>query len=40
MNNHLRYFCCNSCLIIYKQKYKGRIDAMNDGISSSGNNKI
>jgi DNA-binding Lrp family transcriptional regulator len=22
-----RYFCCNSCLILYKQKYKGRIEA-------------
>jgi hypothetical protein len=22
-----RYFCCNSCLTLYKQKYKGRIDA-------------
>jgi|SRR5581483_31758 len=23
-----RYFCCNSCLTLYKQKYKGRIDAI------------
>jgi DNA-binding Lrp family transcriptional regulator len=23
-----RYFCCNSCLTLYKQKYKGRIEAM------------
>jgi Lrp/AsnC family transcriptional regulator, regulator for asnA, asnC and gidA len=22
-----RHFCCNSCLILYKQKYKGRIEA-------------
>ncbi len=22
-----RYFCCNSCLTLYKQKYKGRIEA-------------
>ncbi len=36
MNNYRRYFCCNSCLILYKQKYKGRIEAMNS-ISSSNN---
>lgn len=24
-----RYFCCNACLTLYKQKYKGRIDAIN-----------
>jgi len=23
-----RNFCCNSCLTLYKQKYKGRIDAL------------
>jgi DNA-binding Lrp family transcriptional regulator len=23
-----RYFCCNSCLILYKQKYKGRIESI------------
>jgi copper chaperone CopZ len=23
-----RYFCCSSCLTLYKQKYKGRIEAM------------
>lgn len=23
-----RHFCCNSCLTLYKQKYKGRIDAL------------
>jgi Lrp/AsnC family transcriptional regulator, regulator for asnA, asnC and gidA len=23
-----RYFCCGSCLTLYKQKYKGRIEAM------------
>jgi Lrp/AsnC family transcriptional regulator, regulator for asnA, asnC and gidA len=39
INNRRRYFCCNSCLILYKQKYKGRIEAMNGGISSSSNNK-
>jgi hypothetical protein len=22
-----RHFCCNSCLTLYKQKYKGRIEA-------------
>jgi DNA-binding Lrp family transcriptional regulator len=22
-----RYFCCNSCLTLYKQKYRGRIEA-------------
>jgi len=38
MNNHLRYFCCNSCLILYKQKYKGRIEAMN-GVTSNTNDK-
>lgn len=25
-----RYFCCNSCLVLYRQKYKGRIDAINN----------
>ena len=25
-----RYFCCNACLTLYKQKYKGRIDAINN----------
>ena len=24
-----RYFCCNSCVTLYKQKYKGRIEALN-----------
>lgn len=37
INNHRRYFCCNSCLILYKQKYKGRIEAMNSDIGSSNN---
>lgn len=23
-----RHFCCNSCMTLYKQKYKGRIDAL------------
>ncbi len=23
-----RHFCCNSCLTLYKQKYKGRIEAL------------
>ncbi len=23
-----RYFCCSSCLTLYKQKYKGRIEAI------------
>lgn len=23
-----RYFCCGSCLTLYKQKYKGRIESM------------
>ncbi|MGI0015103.1 MAG: Lrp/AsnC ligand binding domain-containing protein [Nitrososphaera sp.] len=23
-----RYFCCNSCLVLYKQKYRGRIEAI------------
>jgi DNA-binding Lrp family transcriptional regulator len=30
VDNQQRYFCCNSCLILYKQKYKGRIDAINN----------
>jgi len=30
VDDQQRYFCCNSCLILYKQKYKGRIDAMNN----------
>jgi hypothetical protein len=30
VDNQQRYFCCNSCLILYKQKYKGRIDAMSN----------
>ena len=23
-----RYFCCNSCLTLYKQKYRSKIEAM------------
>jgi DNA-binding Lrp family transcriptional regulator len=30
IDNQHRYFCCNSCLVLYKQKYKGRIDAINN----------
>lgn len=30
VDDQQRYFCCNSCLILYKQKYKGRIDAINN----------
>lgn len=30
IENQQRYFCCNSCLILYKQKYKGRIEAINN----------
>lgn len=29
VDSQQRYFCCNSCLILYKQKYKGRIDSIN-----------
>jgi DNA-binding Lrp family transcriptional regulator len=29
IGDHQRYFCCDSCLTLYKQKYKGRIDAIN-----------
>ncbi len=28
IENHRRYFCCNSCMILYKQKYKGRIESI------------
>jgi DNA-binding Lrp family transcriptional regulator len=30
VDNQQRYFCCNSCLVLYKQKYKGRIEAINN----------
>ena len=30
VDDQQRYFCCNSCLILYKQKYKVRIDAINN----------
>jgi Lrp/AsnC family transcriptional regulator for asnA, asnC and gidA len=30
VDNQQRYFCCNSCLILYKQKYKGRLEAINN----------
>lgn len=30
VDNRQRYFCCNSCLVLYKQKYKGRINAINN----------
>jgi Lrp/AsnC family transcriptional regulator for asnA, asnC and gidA len=29
ISDHQRYFCCDSCLILYEQKYKGRIEAIN-----------
>jgi DNA-binding Lrp family transcriptional regulator len=28
IENQRRYFCCNSCMILYKQKYKGRIESI------------
>lgn len=28
VGEYQRYFCCNACLTLYKQKYKGRIDAI------------
>jgi DNA-binding Lrp family transcriptional regulator len=28
IENQQRYFCCNSCMILYKQKYKGRIESI------------
>ncbi len=28
VENHRRYFCCSSCMILYKQKYKGRIESI------------
>jgi DNA-binding Lrp family transcriptional regulator len=28
IEGHRRYFCCNSCLTLYKQKYKGRIESI------------
>lgn len=30
VGEYQRYFCCNACLTLYKQKYKGRIDAINN----------
>jgi len=30
IGEYQRYFCCNACLTLYKQKYKGRIDAINN----------
>jgi DNA-binding Lrp family transcriptional regulator len=29
IGDYQRYFCCDSCLTLYKQKYKGRIEAIN-----------
>lgn len=28
VGEYQRYFCCNACLTLYKQKYKGRIEAI------------
>jgi DNA-binding Lrp family transcriptional regulator len=30
IENQQRYFCCNSCMILYKQKYKGRIESISN----------
>jgi DNA-binding Lrp family transcriptional regulator len=30
IENQRRYFCCNSCLILYKQKYKGRVGSISN----------
>jgi Lrp/AsnC family transcriptional regulator for asnA, asnC and gidA len=27
-DHQMRYFCCDSCMILYKQKYKGRIESI------------
>jgi DNA-binding Lrp family transcriptional regulator len=27
-DRQMRYFCCDSCLVLYKQKYKGRIESI------------
>jgi DNA-binding Lrp family transcriptional regulator len=30
IENQRRYFCCNSCLTLYKQKYKGRLESISN----------
>lgn len=30
VDDQQRYFCCNSCLVLYKQKYKGRVDVVSN----------
>jgi DNA-binding Lrp family transcriptional regulator len=30
IENQRRYFCCNSCMTLYKQKYKGRIESISN----------